>query len=412
MIPFNSQPDTDTVDQHVQHFLRTHPEVSRKHTVIRRRPRVYEVDGHEVWIEWQHIHSGGFLMVLDGPLRQPFVDYMTMTEANAVYDTRSVAKTSTLHYLPKDKRMTFDDKHERYSRLEAMKVAKEQARLREKAASLSNEGKGRLMEKYNRTLKQRLKHFRPADPDETVSPREGSPLKEDAENIDPVPNVAGNMKNTKQASPMPRADQTSRGPPLPPWASIAPRGISLNGLPVGGVVPPLRSTSYTPVWGGACGSGACSPMPSYSPPPSYAPSPTLSARSPSPARFVVPQPMPRSARELPRSGLPPTLPLSARSGLPVPRTWSGTNMPPCQAMQLQIPTGSIPVAVPTPSSGGGNSPTATPTAVATAILAAPSFPLPVVTPYLACDGPAATSLPTVMANVETPLTARGEITEP
>merc|ERR1711990_440762 len=79
------QRDVDHIDQHVQHFLLKHPEVSRRHTVLRKRRSVYEIDGHEVWIEWQHFASPshGCLMVIDGPLRQPFTDYMTMTETNA-----------------------------------------------------------------------------------------------------------------------------------------------------------------------------------------------------------------------------------------------------------------------------------------------------------------------------------------
>merc|ERR1719324_1542404 len=128
-----------------------------------------------------------------------------MTEANAIYDTGSVAKTSTLHHVPKDKRMTFDDKDERYSRLEAMKVAKEQALIREKAANLAKQGKPvpdtALLQKYSKTLKQRLRHFRPRkmeteeSEDSQSDTAEGSPLKTtpgqpiDAENIDPKPNV-------------------------------------------------------------------------------------------------------------------------------------------------------------------------------------------------------------------------------
>jgi len=270
-----------------------------------------------------------------------------------------------------------------------MKVAKEQALIREKAASFTKVGKAvpemHLIQKYNRTLDQRLKHFRPRDveddeDDSQYDSMEGSLLNDvsvyDAENVNPVSNIMGNKTKVEKLSQVPQAAEPARSPPPPPWGAIAPRGISLNGLPVGTAVP-LATPSYMPVWNGACGSGANSYIPPSSPSPSYVPSPSMMTRSPSPGMAL--QPTPQSIRELPSVTLPPSSPLLARSGIPVPRTWSGTNMPPCNTMETQHSVGSMPVAVPTSFNGGF----ATPTAVATAICASPSVPVPVVVARIA-----------------------------
>mmetsp|Transcript_74642 Transcript_74642/g.207481 ORF Transcript_74642/g.207481 Transcript_74642/m.207481 type:complete len:475 (+) Transcript_74642:57-1481(+) len=197
---FGQQGTPDVVDQQVEHFLHCHPQVARKHKVLRKGFGVYEVDGHEVWIEWQHAATPtqGYLVVVDGPLRQPFADYMAMTEANAFYDSGSVAKTIPLHHVPKEKRMTFDDKHQRYDRLDAMKVAKEQALIRERAASFVNEGRGvpiELVEKYNRSLQRKL--GKPASKAEKAAvdgascPAAGNTLAcVGQENQNPAPNAA------------------------------------------------------------------------------------------------------------------------------------------------------------------------------------------------------------------------------
>ena len=56
--------------------------------------------------------------------------------------------------------MTFDDKHKQYSRLEAMKVAKEQACIREQAADYTLDGKQvpeDLVHKYNQALRTKVR---------------------------------------------------------------------------------------------------------------------------------------------------------------------------------------------------------------------------------------------------------------
>lgn len=157
-----SADDEDLIDQHVRYFLRHHPQAARSHTVTRISRGVYDIDGKQVDVEWQHhpiVGMPGHLVVVDGPLRQPLADYIAMSEANAEYDTFAVAKTSALHHVPKERRMTFDDSEGNYTRLEAMKVAKEQASIREQAADYAREGlqaPDDLVKKYNKNLRNKL----------------------------------------------------------------------------------------------------------------------------------------------------------------------------------------------------------------------------------------------------------------
>ena len=150
----------DLLDQHVAYFLRRNPEARSRHSLRRIRPSRYELDGREVVIEWQYAAdpgAQGFLVVVDGPLRQPFADYMNNTEANAEYEDGD--NRSSLHCIPKDRRISFNDTHKVYSRLEAMKVAKEQALTREKAAQLVKEGREvpqDIMVRYKKTIQQKL----------------------------------------------------------------------------------------------------------------------------------------------------------------------------------------------------------------------------------------------------------------
>merc|ERR1719502_2185886 len=155
-----ADPD-DLLDQHVAYYFRHHPEVYKKIQIVRKRPGVYELNGREILVEWQYgLLPGeqGFLVALDGPLRQPFADYMSQTEANAEYVTQGLS-VNALHAVPLPARMTFDDANRAYTRLEAMKVAKEQAIVREKAAEYSQMGMSPptdLRNQYEKKISQRL----------------------------------------------------------------------------------------------------------------------------------------------------------------------------------------------------------------------------------------------------------------
>lgn len=139
----------DLIDQHVAYYLRQKPHLlERARTLVRKRPGVYDLNRREVLVEWQYATEpggSGFLVVIDGPLRQPFADYLENSEKNAEYETPpGFGNThSALVSIPKEKRLSFGaDQNKVYStRLEAMKVAKEQALVRERAAELVADGR-------------------------------------------------------------------------------------------------------------------------------------------------------------------------------------------------------------------------------------------------------------------------------
>ncbi|CAJ1423949.1 unnamed protein product [Effrenium voratum] len=159
-LEYDADPE-DLLDQHVAYYLKHHPEAMFTHNLSRKHPGVYLINGRDVRVEWQHSESGGqgCLMALDGPLRQPFADYMEHTENNIEYDVQGIGVDTSLHSIPREKRMSFHDTHKVYSRLEAMKVAKEQALVREKAADYTKDGREvprELMSKYKKTIALKL----------------------------------------------------------------------------------------------------------------------------------------------------------------------------------------------------------------------------------------------------------------
>lgn len=252
----------DYIHHHVAFLLQQRRDISQRHTVERRSVGCYLIDGTEVTLEWQ----SGMLVVVDGPLRQPFLDYLMQSEANAEYDTDSIVKTSALHHVPKERRMTFDDTHKQYSRLEAMRVAKEQASIREKAADYVRDGKqvpDELVRKYNKALRSKLRTGRvsnsdasperPAQPEEASVPRVNSNARKEAssKNMSLVPPVVAAMSATQpgssgQSITAPAAMTEKFGPTM---ALITHRGISLNGLPSYSP-PPMMPSIITRSWSG------------------------------------------------------------------------------------------------------------------------------------------------------------------
>lgn len=248
---------------------------------------VYLVDGQEVSIEWRHSTEPGQRgcpIVVDGPMRQPLVDYLKNTEENKEFDLDAVVCTTALHQVPKDQRMTFDDKHKQYSRLEAMKVAKEQASIREEAADYTLDGKqvpDDLVRRYNKVLRTKVRGSRSKE--DAIRAQEQHVLaaqvkaETKAEKIEPVKSEAGHFITPctplRQPSPLamrmaaqamavkPEAPKPSSSRCLEP-ATLAPfptvsmmtRGISLNGVPsyvpTGSWQPPL--VRVTRSWSGSC----------------------------------------------------------------------------------------------------------------------------------------------------------------
>jgi hypothetical protein len=83
---------------------------------------------------------------------------MEQRENNAEYSPAGL-KCSNLDMLPRETRMTFQDVGDGYSRLDAMKVAKEQAQIREKAAEYCHAGQdvpAHLWQKYEKAMDVKL----------------------------------------------------------------------------------------------------------------------------------------------------------------------------------------------------------------------------------------------------------------
>lgn len=155
----------DALDQQVGLYFCQHPGVYAAHNIYRKQAGTYELDGREITVEWQHSERRagtfdgseikGLLVVADGPLRQPFADYIEMTDQNAEYVPEGIAQKSALQKIPKELRLSFGDADKTYPRQFAMKVAKEQALARERAATYSQEGRPvprDLISKYNKMI--------------------------------------------------------------------------------------------------------------------------------------------------------------------------------------------------------------------------------------------------------------------
>jgi len=145
--------DGDIIHEQVEKFLLDRPEF---------RSRIQRTGDGEYRIEGRDVKVGfcrqGYLVAHDGPLRQPFVDYVEKKEDTAIYHNGGLKK-STLNQLDKEARLSFGDEENRYSRLDAMKIAKEQALFREKAATYQAEGQMvplDLKEKYEKAIDIKL----------------------------------------------------------------------------------------------------------------------------------------------------------------------------------------------------------------------------------------------------------------
>jgi len=306
--------EPDLLDTKVQEFLKHCTEIKQQHTVSRKSKGVYEVDGREVQIDIEPTQQDS-LWVTDGPLKQPFADYLQMSESHAEYNTAFVAKTTALHHVPKEQRMTFGDLHRTYDRLDAMKVAKEQASVREEAADYTKDGlrvPDELVRKYNKALRQKLQL--PGDDPVVVNADASLDLSRtrdlsrsrDLSRNSVSPCLSGSQRRI--------VEQVHVDPNL---TMFSLRGISLNG-------PPIAATnSYIPT----TVSGTASPLVSRQIPHAsrsasgttltWAP-PSVSTIHALPARGQVrgSSPMTSSRGSL-RGGV--TLQASARTPIPVPQ---------------------------------------------------------------------------------------------
>jgi len=148
---FISDPE-DIVDVQVAEYFKAKPDAYSRTRLTRIRPGVYSMFGKEIVVEWvessgsvfdKMMASGnknGMLMVSDGPMSQPFADYMeylaVKEEARQQYNGSVFKAQNALQTIPQEDRMTFADTGYNYSRIDAMKVAQEQAKVRETAANM------------------------------------------------------------------------------------------------------------------------------------------------------------------------------------------------------------------------------------------------------------------------------------
>lgn len=143
----------------VEQYTQQHPEILQRHKIMRvsrKRPGEYDIDNRRVRITLDVDQDK--LIVIDGPLQQPISDYFRKKQSSELFSSEGI-KASNLNMLPKDARVTFQDPGVGYSRLDAMKVAKEQARFREKAADLAKAGQAvpqDLIEKYEKSIDMKL----------------------------------------------------------------------------------------------------------------------------------------------------------------------------------------------------------------------------------------------------------------
>jgi len=265
----------DLLDQHVAYFMKHHPEVHKKVTLVRKRAGVYDVNRREIQVEWQYATAPGGrgqLVVQDGPLRQPFSDYMTATEANAEYTADGIER-ARLHQIPQERRLTFGDQQSVYSRLDAMKVAKAQAQFREKAAEHVHQGQevpADLLSRYEKTLQQKLggNKEKPRTRPPTGPPAGQPPPGQPAPSAAPAGSAA-----TRGRSPMPPGQPMGdpRGRSPAPIANAFPPGAGQMWTPppVDYQTPMTRGMSAhggpcQPAYGGMGFAGA-QPLPVYAP---------------------------------------------------------------------------------------------------------------------------------------------------
>eukprot|EP00451_Oxyrrhis_marina_P013220 CAMPEP_0204316474 /NCGR_PEP_ID=MMETSP0469-20131031/5415_1 /ASSEMBLY_ACC=CAM_ASM_000384 /TAXON_ID=2969 /ORGANISM="Oxyrrhis marina" /LENGTH=377 /DNA_ID=CAMNT_0051297251 /DNA_START=19 /DNA_END=1152 /DNA_ORIENTATION=- len=128
--------EDDPYDVHVEYFFKHRPDLWQGNSCVRKRSRIYDINGREVELDWHYATSPdeqGFLVVIDGPLWQPFLPYMEGTEAGAEYCDADARQA--LHLVPRNEWVSFGFDAPTTGRLEAMRVAKQQAEIREQEAA-------------------------------------------------------------------------------------------------------------------------------------------------------------------------------------------------------------------------------------------------------------------------------------
>jgi len=159
----------DPIDVDLANYFAENPQAySMNRGLARISPGHYLLFGREIILE--RSADKGRLVVRDGPLTQNLADYLVNKDATAEYSGSIFQCKNALQTIPQNARMTFCDSGAGYSRIEAMKVAKEQACTREKAATMMKHGSfdhSDLQGRYQKTIDMKLGKNR--TPDKTQS---------------------------------------------------------------------------------------------------------------------------------------------------------------------------------------------------------------------------------------------------
>jgi hypothetical protein len=239
---FLSDPE-DVVDVEVGEYFKAHPEMYLRTNFTRVRRGVYSMSGREVRVEWaesKNKDGKGRLQVRDGHVKTPFGDFMEMQDTLQKYNSNVLQGHGNIHMIPQEARMTFCDPGLDYSRTDAMKVAMEQATVREAAATnlLTKQGQS-----FDRVKMQPVQSF------DRVEMKFGTPSRQKQQpearspgfQIGSLPTpprmMASPVLNKTGARTPP---QVTSVPPTPPRYSVTPPRVATSPkIESDGMPPPL-----------------------------------------------------------------------------------------------------------------------------------------------------------------------------
>jgi hypothetical protein len=122
------------IDDHIQQLRRDYPALVQ-HSVVCTKKGVYQIAGRAVEVYFDYDEDEDIiLMVRDGPLTQPFLDYVFDTGENEDFEV--VTSSTNLQTLPEHARLQVPDSAPSDCRLTSMRTAKTQAAQREAHAKL------------------------------------------------------------------------------------------------------------------------------------------------------------------------------------------------------------------------------------------------------------------------------------
>jgi len=151
----------DLIDEHVQYLLNAmcSAETRIKNDVERIRAGKYVINGRQVALSWD-----GELICHDGPSRQPLRQYLEnsglSSPAPDFSSSDNLGPSTALSCIPKNERLSFPQSHPT-NRLDAMKMATQQAVLREYAAqeTLNTQSKVDTLQNTVADMQRKLEMF-------------------------------------------------------------------------------------------------------------------------------------------------------------------------------------------------------------------------------------------------------------